>query len=100
MLSELGVGYVLKRVAPGVPFRSGSLTAHPDYPWEGDIQPAVGPWTISATYPGLERFISIALKSWLSMQAAIVLAASTPFPDLLVAMRAMGCHAYWYPSLG
>jgi len=38
----------------------------------------------------VERFFSIAIKSWLSMQAAIVLSASTPFPDLLVAMRAIG----------
>ena len=30
------------------------------------------------------------LKSWLSVQAAIVLAASTPFPELLQAMRAIG----------
>jgi cobalt/nickel transport system permease protein len=49
----------------------------------------IGPWVINVTYPGLERFISIALKSWISMQAAIVLAASTSFPDLLVAMRAV-----------
>ena len=40
-------------------------------------------------YPGLERFVSIAIKSWLSVQAAIVLASSTSFPDLLVAMRAL-----------
>jgi len=39
---------------------------------------------------GLARFVSIALKSWLSLQAAIVMAASTPFPDLLQAMRAVG----------
>jgi cobalt/nickel transport system permease protein len=38
---------------------------------------------------GVERFISIALKSWISVQAAIVLATSTPFPDLLGAMRAV-----------
>jgi cobalt/nickel transport system permease protein len=38
----------------------------------------------------LERFASVALKSWLSVQAAVVLASSTPFPDLLQAMRAVG----------
>jgi cobalt/nickel transport system permease protein len=37
--------------------------------------------------PGLERFLSIGLKSWLSVQMAIVLATTTPFPDLLLAMR-------------
>jgi cobalt/nickel transport system permease protein len=46
-------------------------------------------WTLVATQEGLARFISIALKSWISVQAAILLAASTPFPDLLTAMRAV-----------
>ena len=49
----------------------------------------MGPWTLELSQPGLERFLSIAVKSWLSVQAAIVLAATTPFPDLLVAMRAL-----------
>ena len=44
---------------------------------------------LTITGPGLERFISILLKSWISVQMAIVLAASTPFPDLLLAMRAI-----------
>ena len=39
---------------------------------------------------GLERFLSIVLKSWLSMQAALVLAATTAFPYLLAAMRQLG----------
>jgi cobalt/nickel transport system permease protein len=38
---------------------------------------------------GLERFASIAVKSWISVQAAILLATTTPFPDLMVAMRAV-----------
>jgi cobalt/nickel transport system permease protein len=41
------------------------------------------------TLAGITRFISIALKSWISVQAAILLTATTPFPDLLVAMRAV-----------
>ena len=39
---------------------------------------------------GLEHFLSIVLKSWLSMQAALVLAATTAFPTLLAAMRQLG----------
>ena len=38
---------------------------------------------------GLERFLSIALKSWISIQAAILLATTTSFPDILLAMRAL-----------
>jgi cobalt/nickel transport system permease protein len=44
---------------------------------------------LTFTESGLAQFISIALKSWISVQAAIVLAASTPFPELLMAMRAV-----------
>lgn len=35
------------------------------------------------------RFVSIAFKSWMSVQMAIVLASTTPFPEFLSAMRAI-----------
>jgi cobalt/nickel transport system permease protein len=89
MLSELGVGYVLKRSVLAFPFVLAALPLILTIPGETLFSLPVGPWVINATYTGLERFISIALKSWVSMQAAIVLAASTSFPDLLVAMRAI-----------
>jgi cobalt/nickel transport system permease protein len=38
---------------------------------------------------GLERFLTIAFKSWISIQAAILLATTTSFPDILLAMRAL-----------
>jgi cobalt/nickel transport system permease protein len=58
---------------------------------QGEVLFAIplGPWTLTVYQPGLERFLSIALKSWISVQAAILLAACTPFPDLLLAMRAV-----------
>jgi cobalt/nickel transport system permease protein len=89
ILSDLGVGYVLKRSALALPFILAALpllfSAGP--PLLGSLP--VGPWTLELSQPGLERFLSIAVKSWLSMQVAIVLASTTPFPDLLVAMRAL-----------
>jgi cobalt/nickel transport system permease protein len=36
---------------------------------------------------GLQRFLSILGRSWLSVQAAVLLTATTPFPDLLHALR-------------
>jgi cobalt/nickel transport system permease protein len=51
---------------------------------------SIGSWTMTAHAEGLARFVSLGLKSWLSVQAAIVMAASTPFPELLQAMRAVG----------
>jgi cobalt/nickel transport system permease protein len=72
-----------------LPFVLAALPLVLTIPGEKLFTLSVGPWVISITYPGLERFISIALKSWISMQAAIVLAACTSFPELLVAMRAI-----------
>jgi cobalt/nickel transport system permease protein len=89
ILSELGVGFVLKRAALALPFVLAALPVI--FTLEGAVLLSfhLGPWALAVYQPGLERFISIALKSWISVQAAIVLATSTPFPDLLVAMRAV-----------
>lgn len=87
IVSELGVGYVLKRALVALPF---ALAALPSLFTAG--QPLVVlplGRTLTITAEGAERFVSIALKSWLSVQMAIMLAASTPFPDLLAAMRAV-----------
>ncbi len=89
LLSELGVGYVLKRAALAFPFVLAALPLIFTIPGKTIFSLSIGTWEITASLPGLERFISIALKSWISMQAAIVLAASTTFPDLLIAMRAV-----------
>lgn len=47
----------------------------------------VGGLTISDA--GLVRFISILLKSWLSIQAALLLSITTPFVDLLWAFQSL-----------
>lgn len=89
ILSELGIRYVLKRALLALPFVLAALPVI--FTLEGPIllRFPLGPWTLHVYQPGLERFLSIALKSWISVQAAILLAASTPFPDLLSAMRAV-----------
>ena len=89
MLSELGIGYILKRSLYSLPF---ILAAVPiifsnDGPAAGVL--SFGPWDLAISQSGLERFVSIALKSWISIQAAIILASTTPIPDLLGAMRAL-----------
>ncbi len=48
-----------------------------------------GPLQIQISQSGLDRFLSLAMKSWLSVQAAVILTAVTPFSDLLAAMRAL-----------
>ncbi len=90
ILSGLGVGYVLKRAALALPF---VLAAFPVIFTSGKTTLftfSIGSWTLTAHAEGLARFVSLGLKSWLSVQAAIVMAASTPFPELLQAMRAVG----------
>lgn len=89
MLSDLGIGYVWRRAALALPFVLAAFPIIFTAPRPSLAQIPVGSWTITISAAGVERFISIALKSWISVQAAIVLAASTPFPDLLVAMRAI-----------
>jgi len=89
LLSELGVSYVLKRSSLALPFVLAALPLILTVPGQTLFILPLGSWTIHASYPGLARFLSITLKSWISVQAAIVLAASTSFPELLVAMRAL-----------
>jgi len=89
LLSDLGVLYVLKRSALALPFVLAALPLIVTVPGQTWFTLPLGSWVIHTSYLGLVRFVSITLKSWISVQAAIVLAASTSFPDLLVAMRAL-----------
>lgn len=87
ILSEIGVGRVLRRSMLALPFVLAALPLL--FTSGGDIlfKIPLGFGELTVFGPGLTRFISIALKSWLSVQVAIVLATTTPFPDLLLAMR-------------
>lgn len=90
ILSTLGVRYVQKRALLAVPFVLAALPVIFTVQGAELFSLPLGTWTLTASVEGLERFISIALKSWLSVQAAIVLSAVTPFPELLQAMRSVG----------
>ncbi len=89
VLSELGVGNVLRRSSLALPFVLAALPVIFTVKGLPLLSLPLGPWTLTATHEGLARFASVAAKSWLSVQMAIVLAASTPFPELLLAMRAI-----------
>jgi cobalt/nickel transport system permease protein len=47
----------------------------------------LGPLRLTVSGEGLRAFATIAAKSWLSVQVALLLAYTTPFHDLLDAMR-------------
>ncbi|MBN1535544.1 MAG: cobalt ECF transporter T component CbiQ [Anaerolineales bacterium] len=89
ILSRLGFIFVLKRSALALPF---VLAAFPViFTIQGDPLASfnIGNWQLIISLQGVERLLSITLKSWISIQTAIVLASSTRFPDLLMAMRAI-----------
>lgn len=89
ILSELGIRFIHRRSLLALPFM---LAALPVIFTIGDtplFSLSIGSWVLTGHLEGLARFLSVALKSWLSVQAAIVLASSTNFSDLLQAMRAI-----------
>ncbi len=86
LLTELGLGFYLKRALLAAPFVLAALPVMVTIPGPAVLRLPTG-WVVSA--PGLARFVSVALKSWISVQMAIVLATTTRFPDLLMAMRAL-----------
>ena len=89
ILSGLGIPYVQKRSLLSLPF---VLAAVPIlFTLEGKPLFSFHFLFFSLTLyqPGLVRFLSIALKAWISVQAAVVLAATTEFPHLLLAIRAV-----------
>ena len=89
LAAEVGIGFLLRRALLATPFVLAALTVV--FTTEGPawLRFPLGPWVVRITYAGLERFASIAVKSWLSVQAAILLSATTDFPALLLAMRAV-----------
>jgi cobalt/nickel transport system permease protein len=89
VLSELGVAYVLKRSILALPFVLAALPLLFTVPGLPLASFSIGPRDLTLSQEGLVRFISIALKSWISLQAAILLASTTTFPSLLIAMRAI-----------
>jgi cobalt/nickel transport system permease protein len=89
LISELGIRFVLVRASLALPFVLSALPVIFTTTGTALFTLPLGAWTLTASSEGLARFISIALKSWLSVQAAILLASSTHFPELLQAMRAV-----------
>ena len=88
LLSELGVGYVLARALLALPFALAALPVL--FTTAGaPLLSLPAPLALTLTVEGVARFAGIALKSWLSVQMAVILVGSTPFPDLLLAMRAL-----------
>ena len=51
---------------------------------------SLGPWNVEPGHYGLVVLWNVAIKSWLSVQALIILSSTTRLPDLLWGMRGLG----------
>lgn len=89
MLSELGVGFVWRRALLALPFALAAAPVLFTVAGAPLLHISLGSLVFQMTEQGVVRFASIALKSWLSVQMAVVLVGSTRFPELLVAMRSL-----------
>jgi cobalt/nickel transport system permease protein len=87
--SRLGVGFVQRRAVVALPFALAAVTVMFSVPGRPLLAARILGRQLALTDAGLIRFVSILLKSWLSVQVAVVLTGSTPFPALLQAMRSL-----------
>lgn len=89
ILADVGIGKVLKRSLLAFPFVLAAVPLIFTTPGRQLFTISYGFWQLTAASSGIAWFISIGLKSWISVQAAILLTFTTPFPDILAAMRAL-----------
>ncbi|MGQ0602008.1 MAG: cobalt ECF transporter T component CbiQ [Anaerolineales bacterium] len=83
--SGLGVTYALRRSFVALPFALAAITL--PFTLRGQTIAEFGGLTMSLE--GTLRFLSIVVKSWISVQLAILLTVTTAFPDMLWALRAL-----------
>jgi len=83
--AKLGWSYSLRRSFIALPFMLAALAVPFVTPGPAIYEVPVLGWTVSE--PGFVRFVTILLRAWLAVQAAILLTATTPFTDLLWSLR-------------
>lgn len=85
--SKLGIGYTFKRSIVALPFALIAVTVLFSIPGTSIASFKLFMWNFTITDMGFLRFISILVRSWLSVQLAILLVATTRFPDLIHAFE-------------
>jgi cobalt/nickel transport system permease protein len=86
-IANVGLGFTLKRSFVALPFALVAVSAifsplgNPLAEWN------LGFITLVPTDFGIIRFFSVLVRSWLSVQMAILLVATTQFPDLIHAFE-------------
>ncbi len=98
--SRLGIGYVLKRSFLAIPFVMAAAPLVFTGPGPYSSIPILQGRVLPYSPQGLARFISITLRSWISVQAAILLASTTRFPDLLAALKQLKVPGLFIAVIG
>ena len=86
-LSNLGLAFTFKRSFIALPFALVAITVLFSIPGNPVTSFHFIMWDITITDAGLLRFVSIVIRSWLSVQMAILLVATTRFPDIVHALE-------------
>ena len=100
LLSRLGMLSVQRRSLIALPFALAAVTIIFTTPGRPVLRLSVLGWPVSVSDAGLTRFVSVLLKSYLSVQMAVLLTGATPFPDLLRAMRSLGLPKVLVATVG
>jgi cobalt/nickel transport system permease protein len=86
LLSQLGMGFTFRRSFIALPFALAAVTVLFSLPGEPVTSFRFMMWNLTITDAGLLRFVSIVIRSWLSVQIAILLVAVTEFPKIIHAL--------------
>lgn len=87
LLARIPQRHLLTRALLAVPFALAAVSVLFTLPGNAVLALKIRSWTLIMTDAGLTRFITILLRSWLAVQAAVLLTATTQFPDLVHALR-------------
>ena len=85
-VSGLGMGFTFKRSFIALPFALAAITVLFSIPGQPVTSFRFLMWDLTITDAGLLRFVSIVIRSWLSVQMAILLVAVTEFPKIVHAL--------------
>lgn len=86
-LARISLRLLLGRALIALPFALAAITVLFNQPGQALWSATVLGRVVIISDAGVIRFGSIMLRSWLSVQAAVLLTAATPFPDLMHALR-------------
>jgi cobalt/nickel transport system permease protein len=87
VISKLGLAFTLKRSLIALPFALIAITVLFSIPGKPLASFHFLFWDLTITDMGLLRFESILIRSWLSVQMAILLVGTTRFPDIIHALE-------------